>query len=1135
MNALVFRYTSVYALLTVGGVFVSCSSDHSADSQGQDSAPLFTLLDASATGVEFSNELEENPLTDHNVLSYQHYYNGAGVAIGDVNNDGLPDLFFTGNEVPNRLYLNKGGMKFEDITEASGINPPNKHWCTGAVFVDINQDGWQDIYVCQYGPYLPNERKNLLFIHNGNAEAPAFSEESAAYGLDDPNESVQAAFFDYDKDGDLDCYVMNESKYALVVYQEVFEDLKEKENLEAASGKLFRNDGGKFTNVTEKAGVQRYGYGLGLVVSDINQDGWLDIYVANDYSVPDFMWINNGNGTFTDKIKETTRQVSFYGMGADIADYNNDGYPEIAVVDMASIDHFRSKTLMASMDSDGFWYFVNNLGYQYQYMFNTFQLNNGNGSFSNVANLAGISQSDWSWAALLADFDNDGWKDYFITTGFRRYARDNDFRNEMKAIRDANGGTVPMEMRTEIYAKMPQISLPNFIYRNNHDLTFENATEVWGTGKESYSNGAAYADLDQDGDLDLIVNNIDEKAFIYSNNAVEQQRGNYLRFKLVPENKGLLPVGATVTLKAADNKIQFQEFGTVRGYMGCMEPVLHFGLGEVAEVEEAEVVWPDGRRQVLTHLPANKIIEVKQTDAKERQAPKAEKKAFPIASVDVKSLGIDFVHKENEFNDFAKEVLLPHKQSTLGPKISVADANGDGLEDFFVGGAGGQGGVLYFQKANGTFEKAKSQPWTELDAVCEDLDALFFDPDFDGDMDLYIVSGGGGDFEGKEPALQDRFYLNMDGKGTYGKVGNALPEMHTSGNIVRVADFDKDGDLDLFIGGAAIPGRYPYPDRSYLLRFNKETLRFEDATKELAPNLVSPGLVKDAIWTDLNGDDYPDLVVVGEWMPISVFINEKGTFRNASSDYGTDNLKGWWYSIANADIDGDGDQDFVVGNLGMNGKFHAGKDHPFNVFASDFDKNGTCDVVLTKEYKGRLVPTRGRQCSSEQMPFIKEKFPTYKDFANAGIEDILGKQNIDEALHLQVTTFQTGILINNGKGKLEFHPLPNEAQIAPVNGIICQDLDEDGYEDIIIAGNNFDAEVETPRYDAGTGLVLKGDGKGNFHPVLARESGFFTPWNVKNIKSIKLSNGSDHLILVAVNNGTLKAFRLSGKVLLSSR
>lgn len=1124
-----FQILSLMALMALAG----CTAEKG--EQGVDGEPLFEQVPAAYSGLDFSNDLEENPLTRHNVLSYPHYYNGAGVAVGDVNNDGLPDLFFTGNEVPNRLYLNKGNLKFEDITERAGVNPPNKRWSTGAVFVDINGDGWQDIYVCQYGPYPPEERRNLLLIHNGDGEHPAFTEQAAAWGLDDPNESIQAAFFDYDKDGDLDCYVMNESKYALVVYQEVFEDLKEKENLEAASGKLFRNDGGKFTNVTEQAGLLRYGYGLGLVISDINQDGWLDIYVANDYSVPDFMWINNGDGTFTDRIKETTRQISFYGMGADIADFNNDAYPEIAVVDMASIDHFRDKTLMASMDVEGFWYFVNTLGYQYQYMFNTFQLNNGNGTFSNIANLAGIARSDWSWAALLADFDNDGWKDYFISTGYRRYARDNDFRNEMKAIRDAHGGTVPMEMRPQLYAKMPEISLPNFIYRNNRDLTFSNVTEPWGLNVPSFSNGAAYADLDGDGDLDLVVNNIDDKAFLFKNKASDLRRGHFLRFRLEGESPASPLIGTQILVKTPDGQLQYQEYGPVRGYMGCMENAVHFGLGDHTLASEVEVTWPDGRYQVLTNVQADQVLTLRQAEARQRQQPKVEHQTFPIEAVDGKTLGVDFVHRENPFNDFAKEVLLPHKQSTLGPKVSVADVNGDGLQDFFIGGAKGQGGALYLQRPDGTFVKGPSQPWAELDAASEDMDALFFDPDSDGDMDLYIVSGGGGDFEGIEAALQDRLYINLDGKGTFGRVGNALPEMHTSGNVARAADFDGDGDIDLFIGGAAKPGRYPYPDRSYLLRFDTRTLRFEDVTAELAPELVAPGMVKDALWTELNGDGFPDLVIVGEWMPIRIFLNEKGRLVDASSRLGTEGLKGWWYSIAQTDIDRDGDPDFVVGNLGLNGKFHASPDHPFNVFANDFDKNGTCDIVLTKEYKGRLVPTRGRQCSSEQMPFIKDKFPTYRDFANADIEQIFGKKNLEEALHLQVTTFASGVLINEGAKGFSFRTLPNEAQIAPINGIIVADLDEDGSDDLIIAGNNFDAEVETPRYDAGTGLVLKGNGKGDFIPVLARQSGFYAPWNVKDVDMLDLAGGQNRLLILAVNDAAPGFFIVRKNALISMK
>ena len=1115
-----------FSVIIVFLLIQSCnqeSKNDTSDAQALNAVELFTLLPATQTGIDFNNELVEDATTDNNVLSYSHYYNGAGVAIGDVNNDGLPDIFFTGNEVPNRLYINKGNLKFEDVTEKAGINPPNKFWSTGACMVDINDDGFQDIYVCQYGPHPAEKRENLFLINNGDL---TFTERAAEYGLNDSNESVQAAFFDYDKDGDLDCYVMNESKYALVIYKTVFEDLKNKDNLRAASGKMFRNDGGKFVDVTEGAGMLNYGYGLGLCISDIDQDGWLDVYVANDYSVPDFMYINNGDGTFTDKIKEKTKQVSFYGMGCDIADYNNDGLPEIAVVDMASIDHFRSKTLMASMDTEGFWYFIKDLGYQYQYMFNTFQLNNGNGTFSNVANLAGVAQSDWSWAALLADFDNDGWKDYFVSTGFRRYARDNDFKNDMAKIRLANNGSVPLSMRQEIYDKMPQIELPNFIYRNNKDLTFKEVTEEWGMGAPSYSNGAAYADLDLDGDLELVVSNIDNHAFIYKNNSTEINKANYLRVHLEAKSPANM-VGAKVTIFYGD-KMQYQEHNPIRGYMGCMESVLHFGLGDQQQVDKITVDWLDGSQTTLTNVAANQIVKVSQTKASPKTTPSVAAKELPISEINPAALGIGFSHKENSFNDFAKQVLLPHKQSTLGPKIAVGDANGDGLDDFFVGGASGQAGVMYFQKPDGKFVENGGQPWSVADMESEDMDAVFFDADGDGDLDLYIVSGGGGDMEGKENALQDRFYVNLDGKGNYGKA-NALPgDMNTTGSVVRVADVDLDGDMDIFVGGGTMPGRYPYSSRSYLLRFNKDNRKFEDVTAEMAPALVNPGLVKDAIWTDLNKDGQPDLIVVGEWMPIAVYINNKGALEDQSAKYGTDQLKGWWYSIAVADVDNDGDDDFIVGNLGHNGKFHATPEKPFKVFASDFDNNGTCDVVLTKEYKGRLVPTRGRQCSSEQMPFIKDKFPTFKDFANAGVEDILGKENLEAALHLEVTTFESLVLINEG-GKFSTSHLPNEAQIAPINGILCEDFDQDGNKDLLIAGNNFDAEVETPRYDAGTGLVLKGDGHGHFRPVLCTASGFYAPQNIKDVAMLNLAGTQDKLIILAVNDAPLKVFKMKGQ------
>ncbi|MFT7452481.1 MAG: hypothetical protein ACI9VN_003215 [Patescibacteria group bacterium] len=1110
------------SLLFLFVLALGCKKDQQTDRSNTTTAtssePLFTLLPSSQTGIDFRNDLEEDVSDEtKNILSFDYFFNGAGVAIGDINKDGLPDVFMSGNEVPNRLYLNKGNMQFEDITEKAGINV-NKNWATGVTMADVNGDSHLDIYVCQGGSKLTpwEDKANLLYINNGDM---TFTEKAAALGLNDSNIGTQAAFFDYDKDGDLDCFVLNESKYTLVAHATIFKELEVKENMLRASSHLYRNDGGKYKQVTESAGVLEYGFGLGLAISDLNRDGWPDIYVANDYSVPDFLWINNGDGTFTDKAKEMTNHLSFYSMGIDIADINNDGQFDIGVVDMAADDHIRAKTLMVSMDIPTFWYYINDRDYHYQYMFNAMQLNNGNNTFSNVANMVGVASTDWSWSSLFADFDNDGYKDYFVSNGFRRYARDNDFRIAMEKRRTEVGGSIPLDERQKFYDMMPTIKLSNKMYHNDQKLHFKSVEKNWGLDQPSFSSGAAYADLDMDGDLDLIVNNVAMEAFVYQNNATTINKNHYLRLQLKGKDSAT-PITNTLVEIFYKDQQQILELMNTRGYESAVEEVLHFGLGKEDKVDRIEITWPNGKVQTLNDVKADQQLVVVQNEAESKVAAKKSKPNFVLNPVDAKTLGIDFSHVENEYDDFAKEILLPQKQSTHGPCIAVADVNGDGLDDFYVGGAANSNGVLYIQNQDGTFGYNPDHQIWAFDKESEDVGALFFDADGNGLLDLYVVSGGGGEFAPGAKELRDRLYINT-GNGKFSKAPQALPQAFAAGSCVKAADYDGDGDMDLFVGGRAVPGKYPYPSRSYILKF--DNFKYSDVTAEVAPTLMQPGLVTDAVWTDFNNDSTMDLIIVGEWMAPSFYQNNGGKFDDVTESKGNPEMKGWWYSIETADVDNDGDLDLICGNLGTNAKFKASYKKPFNVFATDFDQNGTYDIVLSKEYKGKMVPTRGRQCSSEQMPFIKDKFPTYKEFATAGIDDILGKDKMKEALNLTVTDFESKVLINNGDGTYSAKALPRLAQAAPLNGIIVKDINKDGNLDLISAGNMYNTEVETPRYDAGTGLIMMGDGKGNFEAIPSGTSGFFADKDVKDIALLR-TKGKD-LVLVANNGEALEVFQ----------
>lgn len=1093
-------------------LILSCQSDESSNNI-QNDLPFFSELKTNKTGIDFVNALRDDPNTEDNVLSFQHYFNGAGVGIGDFNKDGLPDVFLAGNEVKNKLFINQGELKFEDITENAGINV-GKFWSSGVSIVDINNDGWDDIYVCQSSMEKDKDKRaNTLYINNKDL---TFTESAKNFGLDDLNASTQAVFFDYDRDGDLDCYILNESKYVLVVHATINEELKNKQNLIENSGKFLRNDNGRFVNITEEVGMLKHGYGLGVVVSDFNGDNWPDVYVANDYSVPDFMYINQKDGTFKDGIKEHTSQISFYGMGCDAADINNDGLVDISVVDMAADDHIRSKTLMASMDSELFKYYVNDLNHQYQYMFNSLQLNNGNGTYSNIVNHAGVAKTDWSWANLLVDLNMDGLKDYYVTNGFRRYSRDNDFRIEMERLRQENGGTVPMKLREEMYYKIPEMNLPNLIYINDGKLGFKKDKRYNHPNINTYSYGAAYADFDLDGDLDLVVNNIDQQASFLKNNTVEREGHNFVKIKL-NSDKDLNPYGAKVSVHYA-NELQFQEYNFVRGYQSSMEQVLTFGLGHQSEIDRVEILWPNDKLQIVRNVPINELNEINyDANSKVKQPNLVRRSANLLTEIDPSSLGLTFIHKENEFEDFEKEVLLPHKQSTLGPALSAGDVNNDGLDDLFIGGAKSQRGTLYLQSKDGSFSEGPSQPW-EADVYSEDLSAQFIDANSDGNLDLVVTSGGGGEYEKDNPELlKDRFYANLGG-GNFAKVVNVMPNNMNSSYGIFSNDLNKDGDIDLIVSSAAKPGFYPTNEGIFLYDFDKT---FIDKSEDIYADAKSSGLIKDMVFTDLDKNGFDDIIMLGEWTGIKILMNENGEFTDKTDDYIPENKNGWWYSISMADLDNDGDNDFVLGNMGTNYKQKAKKEKPLYLFANDFDDSGTIDVVLGKKYKDKIVPTRGKECSSEQMPYINENFPTYKEFAHASIEDILGEDKIKEGQKYETNDFSSYLLWNND-GELTFEKLPEQAQLFPIMTSQTIDINHDGDLDIVLAGNIFNTEYETPRMDSGYGLVLINNGKKEFSPLSISESGLFAPGNVK--RSVVLKRQNDSVLVVANNNGPIQVF-----------
>ncbi|MBS1914389.1 MAG: VCBS repeat-containing protein [Bacteroidetes bacterium] len=1052
----------------------------------QPAQKLFELLPPSKTGIHFANNITESE--QYNGVSYTNAYNGSGVAAGDVNGDGLVDLFFTGTQVTNRLYINKGNWQFEDVTVKAGV-ADSAGVGRGAVMVDIDGDGDLDIYVCRIS------HPNRLYINNGDG---TFTDRAKEYGLDFSGHSVQAAFLDYDGDGDLDMY-LTLTGAGLGEYYARY----------GQNDRLFRNNGdGTFTDVTKEAGIVDQGYGMNVLATDINDDGWPDIYVSNDFEEQDKVYLNNRNGTFTNIRGRVIRHMSHSSMGCDAADFNNDGHIDIVTLDMLARDHTREMKLSATLSV------LSPIFDSAQVPRNTLQLNRGNGLFSDIAGIAGVDATDWSWPALFADYDLDGYKDLFIGNGMKRDMTD----------RDASYRVVPGTTKMDLIKLFPQNPLSSFCFRNNHDLTFSDSSSAWGFGGKYFSFGAVYADLDNDGDLDLVVNTEDTTALVYRNNAVEQHRGHYLQIQLDGTGKNRFGLGARVELRT-DGKYQMLEQSPVRGYLGCVEPRLHFGLGADTVVGELKVRWPGGKVQRLYNVHADQVITLHARDAVADTA-KPVSPPTPIFTMLDPSKCVAYSHQENLYDDLKRERLLPRRMSENGPGMAVGDVNGDGLEDIYVGGAADYKGHILLQNPNGKFTLSADSAVIGRDSASEDMGALFFDADGDGDLDLYVVSGGS-EFDNYSPDLQDRLYIN-DGKGHFTKSSGAIPAETTSGSCVVAADYDGDGDLDLFVGGRLVPGHYPLPAASAILR--NDGGKFTDVTSQVCPALSKLGLVCSTIWTDFDNDGKLDLITTGEWMPVRFFHNDGDHFTELHNT-GVDSIRGWWNSIAAGDFDNDGDMDYIIGNVGDNWRYKPSQDAPLKLYAADFDGNGSIDPLITyydRAYK-KEFPMFDRLRLNSHMPKIQGMFKTFSQFASATINDIIPRAKLDTAYTLSATEFRSCYLENLGNGKFAMHLLPQIAQISPVFGIAVEDYDGDGNLDAILTGNFFDGpEPTVVRYDASWGLVLKGDGKGNFTPLSLEQSGMVVNGDSRGVGLLRLGKGvSTRLCAMVVNNsGPLQAFQV---------
>ncbi len=1106
------RLSGLLPLLLLVTILCGCSHKPTVSESDTDRQALFKLLTPEQTHIDFNNILTEGLNT--NVLLYQYFYNGGGVAIGDLNGDGRQDIYFTGNMTDNKLYLNNGHMQFTDVTTIAGVAGRPGPWKTGVTLVDINGDGKLDIFVCYSGHLSPEKRVNQLFINQGNDSngVPIFKEMAAEYGLGFSSYSTQAYFFDYDRDGDLDLLLVNHNPDRLSIADpNTVKTLMSKNDNEAGI-RLFRNDNGHFNDITNQSGIINtpLSYGLAAGIADVNGDGWPDIYISNDYSVPDRLYINKGNGTFTDELQKQIGHTSLSSMGNDIADINNDLKPDIYTLDMLPEDNKRQKLLFGA---DNYESFNLNLqyGFYYQYMRNMLQVNNGNNTFSEIGQLSGVSNTDWSWAPLFADYDNDGFKDLFITNGYTRDYTNMDFLKLM--VDNLQNRKVVRQDLLNLVSQMPLSQVKSYFFRNNGNLTFTNTSTEWGISQSSNSNGAAYADLNNDGSLDLVVNNINAPAFVYKNQATDLNKNHYLEVNLKGADLNTQGIGAKIIIYSGSKK-QYLEQMPTRGFQSSVSLVLHFGLGDAGQIDSLRVIWQRGKTQLLLKIKGDQLITLSEKDAAfDYVKPKDIKPIFIETPSPVK-----YQETPNKINDFKRQPLMINPLSFSGPVVVKGDVNGDGLEDVYVGGENGKAGSLYIQQKNGSFI-LKNEAAFEADKNSTDAAAIIFDANNDGKPDLYVCSGGYGNYLPDDPRLQDRLYIN-DGKGNFTKSKDALPRMLSSKSCVKVADINGDGTPDLFVGGRVIPGRYPEIPESYILindgkgHFTNQTDRYNNSLKKI-------GMVTDAAWVDMNGDKKPDLVVVGEWMPITVFENKNGKLIEATAKYFDKKYSGWWNCLQVSDINHDGHPDLVAGNLGTNSQCQVSDKEPAEMYYKDFDINGSVDPILCFYIQHKSYPYVTRDELINQISLMRRRFPDYKSYADLTVNQIFTPAEMNGVNHLSANCLSTACFISNRQGKLHQITLPLQAQYSPVYTITKLDYDRDGNDDLLLCGNINHARIHFGKYDANYGVLLKGDGKGNFNYIDQQQSGFKLQGDVRSVLEV------NNVLLFGINGIGIKAYKQS--------